>query len=95
MEKNIDSLVLGCTHYPLLKTCIGETVGPQVILVDPAKETALELKRYLTENNMLRDENSCVEHEFYISDDTEMFDKICRKALNRSCKAEMINIELY
>ncbi|NJB09475.1 glutamate racemase, partial [Clostridioides difficile] len=38
-EKNIDSLVLGCTHYPILKRTIGEEVGEHIKLVNPAKET--------------------------------------------------------
>ena len=44
MDKGIDSLVLGCTHYPLLKRTIGEIVGENVKLVNPARETAKDLK---------------------------------------------------
>ena len=47
MDKGIDSLVLGCTHYPLLKKTIGEIVGEKVKLVNPAKETAKDLKQIL------------------------------------------------
>ena len=55
LKEGIDSLVLGCTHYPLLKKCIGDVVGDNVKLVDPAKATALTVKNFLTENNMLND----------------------------------------
>ncbi len=55
IDEGIDSLVLGCTHYPLLKRTIGEIVGEKVTLVNPAKETAKDLKKILEENNMLRE----------------------------------------
>ena len=43
LEQDIDSLVLGCTHYPILKRTIGDIVGEQIKLVNPAKETAKDL----------------------------------------------------
>ncbi|MGO0862259.1 glutamate racemase, partial [Clostridioides difficile] len=50
-DKNIDSLVLGCTHYPILKRTIGEEVGEHIKLVNPAKETAKDLKKILEGQN--------------------------------------------
>lgn len=52
-EKGVDSIVLGCTHYPLLKRTIGEEVGMEVKLVNPARETAIDLKNILIERNLL------------------------------------------
>ena len=43
----IDTLLLGCTHYPLLKQCIGETIGDEIKIVDPAKNTAFSIKEIL------------------------------------------------
>ena len=48
-KKEIDTLILGCTHYPLLRGLIGEVMGDQVTLVNPAYETAQALKRLLKE----------------------------------------------
>ena len=45
----IDTLLLGCTHYPLLKQCIGETIGDEIKIVDPAKNTAFSIKEILQE----------------------------------------------
>ena len=42
-EENIDSLILGCTHYPLLRSTVGKIMGPEVNLVNPAYETAISL----------------------------------------------------
>ena len=89
------SLVLGCTHYPLLKQCIGDVVGENVKLVDPAKETALTVKKFLTENNMLNDSKEENHHIFYVSDYTEQFDVLCKKALKKVYKPHVINIESY
>lgn len=50
----IGALVLGCTHYPLLKATIAEVVGPKVALIDSAEETALEVERLLEERGLLR-----------------------------------------
>ncbi len=95
LDEGIDSLVLGCTHYPLLKQCIGDVVGENVKLVDPAKETALTVKKFLTENNMLNDSKEENHHIFYVSDYTEQFDVLCKKALKKVYKPHVINIESY
>lgn len=95
IEKDIDSLILGCTHYPLLKECIGEFVGDRVSIVDPAKATAKSLKNFLVKNNMLTDNLSNAKREFYVSDDYANFDNICRGVLGDTCKAEKVDIEKY
>ena len=84
MKEGIDSLVLGCTHYPLLKKTIGEIVGEKVTLVNPAKETAKDLKRILDENNMLRGD-ICEEpkYEYYVSDIPEKFAAIAEEFLKK------------
>ena len=51
-QSDIDALILGCTHYPLLRSKIKEYVGEKITLVNPAYETALDLKRILQEMDM-------------------------------------------
>ena len=51
-DKDIDTLILGCTHYPLLRETIAKVMGPGVQLVNPAYETALELKNLLLNKNL-------------------------------------------
>lgn len=53
-EAGVDSLLLGCTHYPYLARVIGDVMGPDVTLVSSADETAFEVKRALTEAGLLR-----------------------------------------
>lgn len=54
-EAQVDTLVLGCTHYPLLSSVIAAEMGPRVQLIDSAEETAAELEQMLTERELLAD----------------------------------------
>ena len=95
IELGIDSLVLGCTHYPLLKRCIGPTVGDSIKLVDPAKATAKRVMRFLEERSLLNEKEEIGTKQFYLSDSTDMFQFICQKALKYGYQAEIIDIEKY
>ena len=63
-QAQIDTLVLGCTHYPMLKGAISYVMGPDVSLVASSEETALDVFRLLKSRNMLRDEGSEAHHIF-------------------------------
>ncbi len=93
-DKNVDSIILGCTHYPILKTCIGEIVGESVTIVDPAKATACKLKDYLEIHNMLSNNTAEAERLFYVSDKSH-FEQICSRVLHEDHPAEKIDIEKY
>ena len=67
-EAQIDTLVLGCTHYPLLKKIIAEVMGPDVTLVDSAEETARTVAAILQEKNMLRPPAELGNHHYYVTD---------------------------
>ncbi len=93
-DKNIDSLILGCTHYPMLKRTIGEFMGETVKIVDPATETAHKMKAYLEANDM----QSGIEegnHIFYCSDNCDQFNLICNKNLNMECRVHKESAEKY
>ena len=55
MDKDIDTLVLGCTHYPLLRKTIRKIVGEEIVLVNPAYETAKSLRDVLVDNGLIND----------------------------------------
>ncbi|WP_304509598.1 glutamate racemase [Anaerotignum sp.] len=95
LEKGIDSLVLGCTHYPLLKRCIGTVAGMDVKLVDPAKATAKQVKLFLREKGIENFGEAPGERSFYLSDYTDMFYSICQKALKQGYNPEIIDIEQF
>lgn len=74
-DHDIDALVLGCTHYPLMRNVIQEVVGTHVSLVNPAFESAKTLKYVLEEHNLLREYQSKepLLHHFFVSDGAELF----------------------
>lgn len=75
-NEKIDTLILGCTHYPLLKEAISK-IYPNIKIVDPAKETALDLKEILKENKFLKnDAQKNEEVKYYVTDGQEKFKEI-------------------
>lgn len=95
-EYDVDALVLGCTHYPLLRNMIGRTLGEKIKLVNPAYETAKCLKKLLTEKNMLNTSNEEVHHKYYVSDMTDQFVPFADRVLPfRVDKIRVVNIEKY
>ena len=71
-ESGVDTLILGCTHYPLIKSMIGEFMGRNVVLVDPAKTAAHHLERILSERGLKADHPAGQAH-FYVSDAPDGF----------------------
>jgi len=76
----IDTLVLGCTHYPLLKPVIGEIVGRSVRLIDSAEETALDARRMLAANDLTAADREGA-YRFIASDDPQQFLTLGRRFL--------------
>lgn len=98
-KENIDSLVLGCTHYPLLRNMIGKIMGDSVNLVNPAYETAVSLGELLEKQNIAAgNENRYASemYDFYVSDAAEKFKRFANSILPfRIETIEQINIEEY
>lgn len=69
----VDTLILGCTHYPLLAPVIGETMGPDVPLISSAEETAREVRDILTRRDHLRPPGTAARRRFMATGDTRRF----------------------
>lgn len=83
---SIDTLVLGCTHYPLLRGVIQETVGPRVTLVDSAEETARAARALFERERLLDDAGGMAanaEDHFYVTDSSERFREVGARFLGR------------
>ena len=92
---DIDTLVLGCTHYPLIRHIIGSIVGDKVALVNPAFETARSLKEVLR-NNGLESMVPAGEHKFFVSDGAEKFKKFANTILPcEVVETKDVNIESF
>ena len=55
MEEGVDTVILGCTHYPIIKDAISSVMGENVALIDSGRETAIYAKKILCENNLLNE----------------------------------------
>lgn len=90
LRSNVDTLVLGCTHYPILKEVIQDAVGAQVELIDSGEATAREVKSLLTEKDLSRapsgtgalERHLCddLDH-FYVTDAAERFARVAERFL--------------
>lgn len=95
-EYKVDALVLGCTHYPLIRHTIKRFMGEDVTLVNPAFETAKSLKELLTEQGMLNREKHKPHHEYYVSDGVESFISFADSVLPcHVTDTQVVNIESY
>lgn len=97
-EEDIDTLILGCTHYPLLRRLIGDIMGSDVRLVNPAYETSIALKELLTEKQLLNQSNVEEEfpYQFFVSDAAEKFTSFANSILSYDVEmTRQINLEDY
>ena len=76
VEAGIDTLILGCTHYPMLKTVLGQVAGPEITLVDSAEETALETRRMLSQLDMKAPRDAGGGCEVFVSDAARRFAEV-------------------
>lgn len=82
IDADVDTLVLGCTHYPLLTGVISYVMGNSVSLVSSAEETAKDLYRVLVEGSLLRDANAAAPvHRFLATGDAKAFEGLARRFL--------------
>lgn len=94
---DIDTLILGCTHYPLLRSIIGSIMGDGVNLVNPAYETAQGVKRLLAQYGIMNDgmaREKAPMYQFYVSDAAEKFKNFANSILPCEIEeARLIHIE--
>ncbi len=93
-EKGIDTLILGCTHYPLLSEVIASILGDDVKLINPAEELSKMLKSYLAENNLLNSGGGA--HNYYVSDMTVSFESTVENLMGEKISpdnAKQVDIE--
>lgn len=91
-KEGIDTLVLACTHYPLLENKIKEVMGEKVKIINPAVSLAKNLKNFLKDNPKLEKEiKKGNNHKFFFSDTPYHLDKISNLVLGKKIDAEIIN----
>jgi glutamate racemase len=89
-RQRIDTLILGCTHYPLLATVIQEAVGPKTALVDSATQTAAEVKSLLAWHEWQsndHDGDASARHRFFVTDEPQRFTSLGEQFLGRRIRS--------
>ena len=96
LNKRIDTLILGCTHYPILADVIQEVAGKDITLVNPAQEAAYKIEEVLKKRDELSDGKREPVYEFYVSDHTTQFEQMAKEFLNTEMNnVQKIDIEAY
>jgi glutamate racemase len=90
---SIDTLVLGCTHYPLLKKVISRVMGDSITLIDSATETAREVAEVLEKLNWLRPDRGAVIRRYYVTDSPSRFERVGKLFLQEArLSAEQVRV---
>ena len=88
-KSKVDTLILGCTHYPIIKNLIAKEIGPQVTLVDSAEEIAQKLKIFLKTKKMGAPNSLHPARYYYVTDLTDRFIKVAEMFLGERIKGKI------
>lgn len=92
-EENIDTLILSCTHYPYITPLLQKVMGEKVVIIDPAVETALQVKNYLANNDGLRKTDGEGSSHLYFSKSPERVQAIASKFFDTTnCEFHLLDI---
>ena len=98
-DLDIDTLILGCTHYPLIRSTLGRIMGEKVTLVNPAYETAVELRALLEREGLLNPSTNRLgtnQYQFFVSDGADKFKAFANSIIKYGIlSAKVIHIEEY
>ncbi|MDT8322476.1 MAG: glutamate racemase [Bacteroidota bacterium] len=83
-REHIDTLILGCTHYPILRNVIQKAMGQEVMLIDSGEAAAIEVERLLGENDLLNTSTQQPNYAFFVSDVPQKFKQLGEIFLNKS-----------
>ncbi len=96
MKEDIDTLILGCTHYPLLEPAIRKVVGSEKHLIDSGRETAKAVKEVLMKEDMLNMKGKTAQNKFFVSDIQEKFAEVGSRFLGQPLQnIERIDFEQF
>ncbi len=90
--ENIESLILGCTHYPIIKNQISKYYNFNIDIIDSSQIVAKALQRLLVQHNLLNQGNASAKHKFYVSDITQSFKVISKMFFEQEVCLELNNI---
>lgn len=92
LDKEIDSLILGCTHYPIISNYIQEIMGDDIVLLSSAEETAREASAILHYHNIINEPTSKTEHYFFTTGEETHFKQIGEKWLGTEITVKHVEL---
>lgn len=92
--EGVDTLILGCTHYPLLKDIIRDIMGEDVVLISPGEEAAKFANLCLMEQNLLNDREDKGRNIFYVSDSVDMFEENVKQFLGHEVHGDVFKVDI-
>ena len=93
-EAGVDTIILGCTHYPVIKELIGDLVGEEVTLIDSGKEAARYTQNYLEQNGLRTDQTGPGASHFFVSDTVDSFAATARIFLGADIQRDASHIDI-
>ncbi len=93
-EAGVDTLILGCTHYPIIAPVIAEVMGEGVTLINSGREAARFCVALLAEKNLLTDRQEEGQRHFYVSDRTEGFSGVAGIFLGQDVQGEVSHVDI-
>jgi glutamate racemase len=93
-KENIDTVILGCTHYPIIKNIIKNELDNDINLVDPGESVAKVVKEYLIKNNMQNTDEKPGERNYFVTDYTERFIKVAEMFLEHKIKVDIKKVSI-
>lgn len=93
-EAQVDTLILGCTHYPIIAPIIGEIMGPSVKLIDSGAETARYAQRLLTQRHLCTDRTVPGTTSYYVTDQIQGFAQIGGLFLGETLTGDVTRVDI-
>jgi len=92
-EKGIDTLILGCTHYPLLKDVFRAYFGDNVNIIDSSLGVSEEIKSFLERKTLINESKKRGKIEYFVTDDPDSFKKVSNIFLNKGISVKKVNLK--
>ena len=89
-DAGVDTIILGCTHYPILSEAISDFMGDSVELINAGTATALQISKYIDENQIGNENKNIGKHSFYVSDKADSFRRIASLLLGNEIDSESV-----
>ncbi len=93
IEGDVDTLIMGCTHYPALKNIIAKIMGDGVTLIDPGTATAEMVKKHLEQNNMFNEKGGAC--KFFVSDRPDAFSKTAEILMGENIEQSVNQVDIF